>query len=204
MVWTLRVSFLLFVALLIFLVSPFVALYELAKAVQTRDMARIESRVNFRALRTSFSRQIVGDFLKTSSGEQSFGGLDSNVAANAGAVALDPFVEQLVTPQAMIDLLEDGWTQAAAGAANAATSNPLSYGFGSLDLDTLRKAWRLFILSESQGFRSISMPLPPDLSKDKQFRLTWRLSGTTWRLTGIELPRALREELLRRMPQSAG
>ena len=35
--WTLRISFLLLLAWAIFLVSPFVALYDLSKAVQAKD-----------------------------------------------------------------------------------------------------------------------------------------------------------------------
>ena len=58
--------------------------------------------------------------------------------------------------------------------------------------------WRTFIMSESQGFRAITIPLPADEPKDRQFRITLRLSGTTWRLTGIELPSSLQRELSKR------
>ena len=39
-------------------------------------------------------------------------------------------------------------------------------------------------------------PVPGGCRVDRQFRVTMRLSGTTWRLTGIDLPKALREELI--------
>jgi hypothetical protein len=198
MIWTLRATFILFLAWAIFMVSPFVALYDLAKAVDARDLARITERVNFRALRTSFSRQIVGEYLKTPGGEQELGGLDRRVATNAGTVILNPIIEQLVTPQALVDLLEDGWPQEAAGSGGPALS-PVS-----LDIGSLQQAWRLFISSETQGFRSIAIPFPVSEPKEKQFRLTLRLSGVTWRLTGIELPQALREELVKRAAPAAG
>ena len=63
--WTLRISFLLFLAWAIFMVSPFVALYDLSKAIEARDMDRITERVNFNALRVSLARQILGEYLKT-------------------------------------------------------------------------------------------------------------------------------------------
>jgi hypothetical protein len=200
MTWTLRVSFLLFLAWLIFLVSPFVAFYDLAQGIQTRDTARIEQRLNVHALRLSFSRQLLGEYLKTSNGQE-IGGIDRNAAANAGATVFDPYIEKLVTPQAIVNLLEKGSPQQGPGGASP---DILAFDMTSLNAENLRRAWDLFIASESQGFRSLVMPLPPDRPKDEQFKLTWRLSGTTWRLTGLDLPKSLREELIRRMPPPSG
>jgi hypothetical protein len=183
--WTLRISFLLFLAWIIFMVSPFVALYDLSKAVQARDVTRITERVNFNALRVSLARQILGEYLQS----QDLNGLDPQVAARAGTATLNPVLEELITPQAVIDLLEDGQLQQeAGGTASPVTFNPASF----------RTAWRTFIASESQGFRSITIPLPVDEPKDKQFRVTMRLRGTTWRLSGVELPEGLKEELIKR------
>ncbi|HST94710.1 MAG TPA: hypothetical protein VLJ78_08045, partial [Microvirga sp.] len=67
----------------------------------------------------------------------------------------------------------------------------------------LKQAWRLFITSEGQGFRSVTIPLPPDLERDRQFRVTMRLSGFTWRVTGLEIPQVLRRQLIRRAPSAA-
>lgn len=190
--WTLRIGFLLFLAWAIFMVSPFVALYDLAKAVEARDLERIGERVHFRALRASLSRQIVGGYLD----QQELDGLDRQMAAGAGTALLNPIVEELVTPQALADLLEDGWPQQVAGSGSAAAS-PISLNVGSI-----KEALRIFVSSESQGFRSITIPLPVNEPKQKQFRLTLRLTDLTWRLSGIELPHALREELMKRASQS--
>ncbi len=188
--WTLRISFLLLLAWAIFMVSPFVALYDLNKAVEAKDMDRISERVNFRALGYSLSRQILGAHLS----QRDLAGLDRQLAAEAGAAAFNPIVEQFLTPQALADLLEDGWPQAATGGqGGAAPGAPLQFNFSSM-----AQAWKIFISSESQGFRSITIPLPADRAKEQQFRLTMRLRGTTWRLTGIELPQDLRDELAKR------
>lgn len=184
--WTFRISFFLLLAWGIFTVSPFVALYDLSKAVEAKDVSRISERVNFNALRVSLARQILGEYLKT----QDLGPLDQQVAAQAGAVTLNPVLEELVTPQALIDLLEDGQLQQIEGKASAA---PITFDPGSL-----RKAWQIFIASESQGFRAITIPLTPDVPKDRQFRVSMRLSGITWRLIGIDLPSPLRDALIRR------
>ncbi|MBJ6126214.1 DUF2939 domain-containing protein [Microvirga splendida] len=185
--WTLRISFLLLLAWAIFMVSPFVALYDLSKAVRTKDVARITERVNFNALRASLARQILGEYLKT----QDISERDRQLAERAGATTLNPVLEELVTPQALIDLLGDGQLQQIQREGMGGTE----IGF---DPGSLGQAWRIFILSESQGFRAITIPLTPDEPRDRQFRVTLRLSGTTWRLTGIDLPASLREELTKR------
>ena len=184
--WTFRISFFLLLAWGIFTVSPFVALYDLSKAVEARDVARISERVNFNALRVSLAQQILGEYLKA----QDLGPLNRQVAAQAGAGTLNPVLEELVTPQALIDLLEDGQLRQTGGEAGA---TPITFDPGSL-----HRAWQIFIASESQGFRAITIPLTPDEPRDRQFRIDMRLSGTTWRLTGIDLPNPLREELIKR------
>jgi hypothetical protein len=193
--WTLRISFLLFLAWAIFMVSPFVALYDLSKAVEARDVARITERVNFNALRVSLARQILGEYLKT----QDLDGLGRQAATQAGTAALNPVLEELITPQAVIDLLEDGQLQQA---AETPSGNGIFSPIG-FDAQSLGKAWRTFILSESQGFRAITIPLPVDEPKERQFKITLRLRGTTWRLTGIELPEPLKEELSKRAAKAA-
>src|SRR3712207_491267 len=105
--WTFRISFLLFLAWAIFMVSPFVALYDLSKAVAAKDLDRITERVNFNALRVSLARQILGEYLKT----QDLDGLGQQAAAQAGTAVLNPVLEQLITPQAVIHLLVAGQLQ---------------------------------------------------------------------------------------------
>lgn len=188
--WTVRICFLLFLAWAVFMVSPFVALYDLGKAVEAKDLNRIEERVNFTALRASLSRQILGEYLK----DKDLDGTELDVATQAGSAVLNPVVEQLVTPQALVDLFEDGWPERAVGrSTEGAATTRLQLGFGSLEI-----AWKTFFFSESQGFRSVTIPVPVEQPKDKQFRITMRLKNTTWRLSGIELPAPLREELIKR------
>jgi hypothetical protein len=188
--WTLRISFLLFLAWAIFMVSPFVALYDLSKAIEARDVDRITERVNFNALRVSLARQILGEYLKT----QDLDGLGQQAATQAGTAVLNPVLEELITPQAVMDLLDDGHLQQATG-TQGRNSSFFPLGF---DADSLGKAWRTFIMSETQGFRAITIPLPADEPKDEQFKVTLRLRGTTWRLIGIDLPKPLKEELIKR------
>ncbi|WP_243367548.1 DUF2939 domain-containing protein [Microvirga solisilvae] len=186
--WTLRISFLLFLAWAIFLVSPFVALYDLSKAVEARDIDRITERVNFNALRTSLSSQILNEYLK----DRDLEGQERDMAAEAGAAVLNPVIEQFINPEALADLFEHGWPEKTMGRPENAPPPP------RLEIGSLREAWRTFLFSETEGFRIVTIPIRIDQPKDEQFRITMRLRDTTWRLSGIELPTALREELIKR------
>jgi hypothetical protein len=201
MTWTLRITFVLFLAWVAFLLSPFLALYDLTKAVEAKDVDRITERVNFRALRVSLSQQIAGAYLQTPNAEKELGDLDRRAATNAGAIIVNPIVEQLVTPQALIDLLDNGWPEGVAGRPRGAAAAAAAQV--RIEPDSLKQAWRLFITSEGQGFRSVTIPLPPDLERDRQFRVTMRLTGYTWRVTGLEIPQILRRQLIRRAPNAA-
>jgi hypothetical protein len=192
--WTFRIFFALLVALAIFMLSPFAALYDLARAVENRDAARIRERVNFPALRVSISRQVIGDFLHTPEGRAQIGDLDGRLATNAGAALVNPIVEQLITAEALIDLLDDGWPQRVAAPGGTQASIPVALEIGSVS-----EAIKTFFASESNGFRSVTIPYPVDAPVTRQFRVTMRLSGTTWRLTGIDLPKVLRDELISRV-----
>ncbi|NIX76879.1 DUF2939 domain-containing protein [Microvirga terricola] len=196
-IWTLRVSFVLFLAWVLFIISPFVALYDLGKAIEGRNVARIDERVNFHALRTSLSRQIVDDYMKTPDGQMELTDIHRQLAVDAGSKAFAPRIEELVTPYALADLLEEG-RRLGAGGAGSGLPFPVSLSFGSA-----KQAWKLFINAQTQGFRSISMSLPAQEPKERQFRVTLRLSGSTWRLTGLDLPQALREDLLTRRARDA-
>jgi len=194
--WAFRFGILVLAAWLLFLASPFLAVYSLAKAVETRDAAAIEARVNFVSLRGSLVQQLIDAYLKSGSAPE----LDPSrrrLAASAGASLADPIVARLATPQALLDLFEDGWPEAVAGLKPTDES-----GAGlAMDWTSLEQAGRLFANAETRGFRKIYISLPADRPQDERFRLYLRLKGTTWRLMGVDLPVSLRQRLVRDLPR---
>ncbi len=194
--WAIRFGILLVAAWLLFLASPFFAVYSLAKAVEARDVEAIQARVNFSALRGTLVQQIIDEYLKSSSG-QDMDAAQRRSAASAGASLADPLVAQLATPQALLDLFEDGWPEAVAGLKPADET-----GSGlAMDWASLEQAGRLFAGAETRGFRKIYISLPPDRPREERFRLYLRLKGTTWRLTGVDLPASLRHRLVKGLPR---
>jgi len=200
--WMLRIGTGLVLAWLVFLASPFVALHGLGRAVETRDVEAVRARVNFRALRLSLLKQVIGAYLDERAG-RALGPAERQLAADAGATAADPLVAQLLTPEAIIELLNEGWpkdlrgTIAADEPARRAPSAEPGDVVKTMRVASLRGAMRLFRQSELRGFRNLLVSLPPDAPSEQQFRLRLRLVRTTWKLIGIELPDALLRRAIR-------
>jgi hypothetical protein len=103
--WILRGAAALAVAWLLFLASPFVALHNFARAVEARDTAAVAERVNFRALRFSLMKQVVNAYAQETGAGRALGASERQLAVEAGMGLAAPVVEALLTPQAVIDLL---------------------------------------------------------------------------------------------------
>ena len=194
--WILGIAIAALVAWAAFLASPFVALHRLAKAVEAQDLAEISARVNVRALRLSLSKQIASEYLRSLGRGRELDALNSDLAASAGATLVDPLVAQLVTPEALVALLQGRLP------AGAAAASPAAAGI-SLDVGSLGAAARTFMASQSRGFRNIFIPLPDGKPKAEQVRLHLRLTGTTWRLLGVELPQPVVSALVKQLPRGA-
>jgi hypothetical protein len=192
--WLFRALLALVFAWVVFLISPYFALYQIAEAVQTRDLATLEERVDMRAVRLSLTRQLVDGYLDATGRTKQRGGLVTNV----GASIADPIVAEIVTPEALLDLLGQG-RQDRVGSAPIPDL--------ALDRDSARKAWQLFLSAESNGFRMVSFGVPIEAPRHEQFRLQLRLGSLTWRLAGIVLPEPIKqrlvEEIIRRNPSGA-
>ena len=167
----------LFVAWGAFLASPYWALRDLAVAVVERDTARLADGVNFRALRNSMAKQLVTEI---AAGDRSgmLGPSGGSVAAAALAAALDPLLEQMLTPDGVVGLLG-----APSGGREPPLGAPLSARKSGLD-----QVAEFLHASSWRGFRNVYFTLPPGASRAARFRLQMRLGRLTWRLVGIELP----------------
>ena len=199
--WTLRIAAALALAWLLFLASPFVALHSLGRAVAARDVEAVRERVNFRALRLSLMRQALNIALEERGG-RSLGATERQLAADVGATVADPIASQLLTPEAVIELLNGGWPREDAGGDAASPAGEPAAGqpggiVRGMRVSSLGNAWRLFWQSELRGFRNLLVRLPPDAGAEAQVRLRLRLVRTTWKLVGIELPEARLRRLVR-------
>ncbi len=176
--------------------SPYVALWRLARAVQAHDTTAVAERVNFRALRASLSRQTTAAIATAAAARREGAPRDRQFVLEAAASLAEPLVTALVTPDTVVDILDDGWPE---GLALQRRATGAERGANGLSAGTLRDLTDLFFASDMRGFRTVVVSFPPRLTRDRQFRLRLRLRGTTWRLVDLELPPTLRDEISRRL-----
>jgi len=165
---------------------PFLALYDLVRAAQSADAAAIEQRVDFPALRRSLSSQIITAYARATGKKLDGGGLMAGIAS----AFADPFVEKLLSPQALTDLIKNGWPR------EMLAERP--EGFEGLDLNTLGNALQLYLASD-YGIGEFRVPLPVNLPVPRQFRIRLALSDWTWKMSGLDLPHALQDRLAREL-----
>ena len=171
-----------------FTLTPLWALYDLSVAVRDRDADYVERHVNFRALRFSLAQQIAAAI--RSGGDGGNQQERQRYADAAMAIALT-VAESLVTPQTVIDLLDDGWPQ------RLEFANPPADGLGE---DGLRvpdggRLAQLYAGTQMRGFRTVVVAVPPGKPAKKQFHIRMRIRDWSWRVIDIELTDALRERI---------
>jgi len=185
--WLARFLVVLVVVSIGYAAWPFWAAYDFVTAVRNRDAAAIAARVNFPAVRFALTQQIVIAYLQLSGKEPRLGSFGREIAVAAVASVADPIVARLVSPEALMEFLEKG-----PPGADASTSN-VTQGLGSGSVDTV---WRL--LTHSQwAFRRFALSVPVDAPPPRRFKLRFRLTSWTWKLSAVDLP----EELLTRLVQ---
>jgi hypothetical protein len=170
---------------------PFVSLYAVVRAAQAGDVAAVQSRIDFPALRRSLAGQVVAAYARLNGIRPDPTGLTVGVVTSF----MDPFIEKLMSPVAITELMRNGWPQ------SVLDERPT--GFEGLDTDTLGNAWQLYLNSD-YGIGEVRIIVPIRAPKEKQYRVQLALSAWTWKLSGLDLPVALQERLAREVMKQQG
>ena len=179
-------SSLLFIVLLVgYWAWPFVGLGTLASALQARNTAALSEQVDFEYLRRHLTAQIIATYLRITGREGRLGPLRA-LAAGIGASIVDPWVSQIVNPENLVELLRGGTIQSELGAISLNTRELPNF--------SLRNAWTAWFNSE-YGLGRFSIGLPVNVEAVEQFRLRMQLLEWRWKLTGIDLPVKLRDQI---------
>ena len=178
-------AFLVVLALLVgYWAWPFFDLRALAGAVQAGDVTAINEKIDYPRLRRSFTEQIISAYLRITGRARQLGALGP-LATAVGASIVDPWVSQIVNPENLAQLLRGGTVSSELG--------PVSFRFGNLP-STLNLAWDAWLSSE-YWFNRFSIWLPPGASQTDQFRLRMQLLRWRWKITGVDLPEKLRDQI---------
>lgn len=187
--WTVRIVIVFVVSWAAFFVWPYFGLRSLVQAVRKHDVAAVNERINFPALRQSLAAQIVGTYLRLTGKEARLGQFRDLAIAATSSIA-DPIVAQLISAQAMTDLLASGWP-------TAVLPEKLPQLRG-LSTGAVGSVWQVLANSD-HGLRTFSLAVPANVAREFQFRLRFRLSGWTWKLYDVRLPEELLTRLTREM-----
>lgn len=182
---------LLVLALIGWFAWPLFGVYDLARAVQARDVGQVERRVDFGSLGRSLSAQLVQTYARIAGIPVERGSL---VAGLASAVA-DPLVARLLTRVALGEFLQEGWPKSALGDPPAELRGP--------NWSALGNAWQLYENSE-YGIGEFRVRLPVNAPRARQFRIEFALRGWSWKLTGLDLPQDLQERIARELIRQQG
>jgi hypothetical protein len=174
-----------------FFAWPFFGLYDLGRAMQSRDVGRIERHVDFTALGRSLSAQIMHTYARIAGLPVERGGL---IASLASAVA-DPLVARLLTRVALAQLLQEGWPKEVLGEPPPEVTHP--------DWNALGNAWQIYANCEF-GLGEFRVRIPVSAPRERQFRVELALRGWSWKLTGLELPQELQDHLARELIRQQG
>lgn len=175
-------------------VWPFVGAAQLARAAQGGDAQQVISRVDLPALRRSLARQIALAYLQATGRAQKMGAFGRSVAGAAATTVADPYVAELLTPENITALLGQGKiAHVTIGGRSVAIDRHLAGFTGLLDSNALT----LVTGSYFDGIASFVLPAKGGAGRDEDYRVHLRLDGLTWRLSGIDLPPAMVEEMAR-------
>lgn len=189
---TLGIFAVLFLLWLGYIVWPFASLFSVVRAAQERDVVALAQRVDYPNLRRSVAVQIL----------QAYAGLSgiklesASVAIGLTAAFADPFFEKLLTPDALAELLRSGWPKGTLGDDLPTAAQGIASG-------GLGNVWQLYLNSD-YGIGVVRVALPFNQPKEHQFRVELSLSEWTWKLSGLDLPVALKERLARELSRRPG
>src|ERR1043166_8291103 len=149
------------VFLLVYAASPYVSFWRFRAAVQSRDAAAINSRVDFPAIRASLKRQLVTRFAKHTDSHKRWG--------NLGPTLIDAIIDAYVTPEGITALLSNP-----EALKNLKAPREFHFEFGK-NLDLLKMKYGFF-----NGPRSFVVD-------HDGIKLTFHFTGSGWQLHDLDL-----------------
>jgi DUF2939 family protein len=163
---------------------PFYDLYRFIGAIERGNVAEVRRSVDFIVVRQSLTQQIVAAYFRRTGAK--LNPLVQSIAASAAVSVADPIVAKLMTPEALIDFLKNGWP-------TAAFPDGGPPGIVGISTDSFGTVWQTFTNTE-YGFGRFDIVVPITASPERQFNLRFRLSQWRWRLKAIGLPESVQDQ----------
>jgi hypothetical protein len=174
---------------------PLLGLHKISRAIDARNTAELSTRLDLPSIKRSMIEQIAHAYLRVSGRDKRLTDLQVRLAIRVAAAVAEPRVDELLKPQALIDLLSEG----GAGAyADVQISPP------RLEAPNFKNLFRVIANTERFG-RDFSIVVPVTADPPTGYRIQLRLQNWTWKLVGIGLPDAVQtkiaEEIIRKQTE---
>ena len=168
---------------------------ELAAVASQGDAAAVMERVDLPSLRHSLSRQITRAYLEQNPKFQKLRPLEQGLAGSVGAGVAEALLREVLTPENIAALLNKGRVGVAKAGDPAAETlwrmPPLGEAFRTGPLQAV-------LSSSFDGPVSFVVELD---GGDGRYGVHLRLSGTTWRLSGLDIPEEVSARLAREIAE---
>jgi Protein of unknown function (DUF2939) len=191
--WLLGTVATVVILVLIYLGSAASALSKLAAAARAGDGAAVIERTDLKALSRSLTDQIVGAYLERVGATRRISPMEKMLVNTFGASIADAMVTKMLTADKLTQMLKTGNLETAPGA-------PSFTGLPALaDLHTgdwLSLLGRLNFIQPALLAIRVSDSSDPDAYA----AINLHCEGLDWKLSGIELPRAIVRELAASLP----
>ena len=163
---------------------------QLAAVAARGDASAVMARVDLPALRHSLGSQIVRAYLRQNAKTRTLGPLERGMAGSLGGSVADAMLRQALTPENIATLLRQGRLGATTGEADTAAL----WRMPPLDAAFHGGALRAAANSHFDGPIGFVVVLD---GADGRYGVHLRLSGTTWRLSGLDIPEEVSDSLAR-------
>lgn len=160
-----------------YLLSPFWAIHKLRKAAEAKDAVYITDSVDFPSFRESLKGALSAQMAKEAAASQDEGGFGA-LGAAFGAMMVGPLVDALVTPEAVIGLMQGKDLGTVSGGAAAGGAPDESSGQEQLNE-----------VSTSMRYEGLNRFVVSATDEDKKAaNLVFQRHGLfSWKLSGIRL-----------------
>lgn len=186
--WTMAISVALVLALGAYAGSAAVSLHGLVQAVQSKDAAAVMSRTDLPRLKRSLVDQVVAAYLNRIGQKRAMKPLERLAANTYGASIAAVMVGKLLTPERLTELLSSG--KVSLDAFYLGEMGQLSQVAPSKLLETAK---RISLVSPVEF--SVQLGSGQDAGG-----ISLHFEGDGWKLSGVQLPSAVLDALLRHLP----
>jgi hypothetical protein len=167
---------------------------ELASAASRGDADAVMQRVDLLALTRSLSAQVARAFLDQNPQFKKLPAIEQGFVRSAGAGAAEALLREILAPQNIAALLKEGRASLPDSGASGWRMPPLSEAFRAGPLNALTNSY-------FDGPLSFVVEL---MSAEGRYYVHLRLSGTTWRLSGLDVPEDVSARLAREIARRIG